>query len=145
MLFENLLNRGVSPVLERVISFTQERHQVLTDNISNFDTVGYKMKDLSGEEFAQEMDRALKTRSQGGAGAPLALRTTRHLAWDARGHLQANRIDVENNNILFQDDNNRFVEKQMSQMARNALMHNLSSDLLRQQFGLLGMAISGKV
>jgi flagellar basal body rod protein FlgB len=36
------------------------------------------------------------------------------------------------------------VEKQMSAMAQNALLHNMTAELLRGKYGLLKAAISGK-
>ncbi len=145
MLFENLVNRGVSPVLERVMSFTQARHEVLVDNISNFDTVGYKMKNLPQDEFNRQLNQAIEKRSRRGAGAALDLEATRNIRWDARYRVKASPVEIEENNILFQDENNRSVEKQMSQMASNALLHNMSAELLKQQYGLLSLAIKGKL
>ena len=39
MLIENLINRGTAPVLEKVMSFTEARHEMLVNNVTNFDTV----------------------------------------------------------------------------------------------------------
>ena len=144
MIFEGLLNRGSLPVLQQVMSFTEARHEVLANNISNLDTVGYKMKDLPADEFCQTLDDAVRRRDAAGAGARLEMRPSRHMRWDRNGRLQANPAELENSNILFHDDNNRSVEKQMSAMAKNALLHNMTAELLRRQYGLLKTAISGR-
>jgi len=141
MFLEGLLNRGSMPVLQQVMSFTQERHRVLANNISNLDTVGYKMQDLPESEFFVALDEAILDRDRGGAGRPLRMRSTSNLHWDQAGHLHAEPVEIENNNILFHDGNNRFVEKQMSEMAQNAILHNVSAELLRGQYELLRMAI----
>jgi len=67
MIFEGLLNRGALPVLQQVMSFTEARHEVLANNISNLDTVGYKMKDLPTDEFFRTLDDAVRRRD---AAAP---------------------------------------------------------------------------
>jgi len=145
MLLEGLLNRGSLPVLEQVLQFTEIRQEVLANNISNFDTVGYKVQDLPEREFFTALREAVRERRGRGAGAPLRLRPTRHLRWDAQGHLEARPVELKNNNILFHDRNNRFVEKQMTAMAKNALLHNITSELLRQQYNLLQSAIRGRI
>lgn len=145
MLLEGLLNRGSMPVLEQVLAFTHARHKVLVNNISNMDTVGYQMKDLPVQEFYSALDEALVRRNSGGAGQPLEMRNTRHLRWDRHGRLQAQPMTLDDNNILFHDRNNRFVEKQMSDMAQNALRHNASVEMLRQQYELLRTAIRGRL
>jgi len=144
MLLEGLLTRGSLPVLEQVMAFTQARHEVLSNNISNFDTVNYKMQDLPAEEFFNALRRAVRRRDRTG-GASLEMRPTRHFNWDQTGKLNTKHMLLKNNNILFHDGNNRFVEKQMSEMAQNALLHNVSVEMLRQQYSLLGSAISGRL
>ena len=144
MLFENLLNQGSMPVLEKVMSFTQQRQQVLANNISNFDTPGYKMKDVPEAEFFESLSKAVEKRDKRGTGS-LELSSTRNLRWDRKGNLQVKASAVENSNILFHDQNNRFVEKQMSTMSKNALLHNVSAELLRGQYETLQMAIRGRI
>ena len=50
MLFENIVNRGNMPVLQQVMAFTEERHKVLADNISNIDTINY-LDERSGHRW----------------------------------------------------------------------------------------------
>lgn len=145
MLIDGLLNRGSMPVLEQVMSFTEVRHKVLVDNISNFDTPGYKVKDLPTEEFFSALREAVTRRDQRGAGEPLAPRSTRNFKWDSRGRLEAQAVELKDNNILFHDNNNRFVEKQLSDMAQNALRHNVTAELLRGKYELLRTAIRGRL
>ena len=145
MLLESLINRGAIPVLERTVAFTQARQEVLANNVSNFDTVGYKVRDLSVSEFCQAMTNAVERREKRGVGEPLRMQSTRSLRWDSRGHLQAQPIEIEDANILFHDDNNRFVEKQMSEMARNGLLHNVAVELLRTQYNGLQTALRGRL
>lgn len=145
MLLSNLLNRGSMPVLERVMEFTEARHEVLANNVSNFDTVGYKVQDLPAEEFFGELRKAVQRRSNGGAGAPLEIRPTSHFSWNNDGRLEARPEEIEDNNILFHDGNNRFVEKQMTAMSKNALLHNVAAELLRMQYEGLQTAIRGRL
>ena len=144
MVLEGLLNRGSMPVLEQVAAFTEHRHAVLANNVSNFDTVGYKMKDLPVAEFYGALREAVNRRDRGGVGAPLEMKSTRHLQWK-NGKLHAQATELRDNNILFHDGNNRLVEKQMSEMAQNGMRHNVAIELLRGQYNTLRTAISGKM
>jgi flagellar basal-body rod protein FlgB len=145
MLIEGMLNRGSMPVLEQVMNFTEARHEVLVNNISNFDTPGYKVKDLPAEEFFSALREAVTRRDQRGAGDPLTPRSTRNLKWDSLGRLKAQAVELKDNNILFHDNNNRFVEKQLSSMAQNALRHNIAAELLKGKYESLHTAIRGRL
>lgn len=143
MLFENIVNRGTMPVLQQVMAFTEERHKVLADNISNIDTIDYQMKDLDTDSFMASLSDAIERRSRKGAGAPLEVEPSRYIGWDKKGRLQATPISSRPENILFHDENNRSIEKQMSELAKNGLMHNTAAELLRGKYDKLTMAIRG--
>jgi flagellar basal-body rod protein FlgB len=145
MFIDNLLNRGAIPVLEQVMKFTEERHSVLANNVSNFDTVGYKMQDLPVSEFNAALQEAVVRRESKGGCGPLELNSTRHFQWDSSGRMQTTPIELTDNNILFHDENNRFVEKQMSEMAKNTLRHNVTVEMLRSTYNGLETAIRGKL
>ena len=143
MLFENIVNRGNMPVLQQVMAFTEERHKVLADNISNIDTVDYQMKDLDSDAFFASLSDAIEKRSRRGAGAPLEMKSSRFVDWDNKGRIMATAVPSESDNILFHDKNNRSIEKQMSELAKNGLMYNTAAELLRGQYDKLTMAIRG--
>jgi len=68
-MLEALLNRGSLPVLEQVSAFTELRHQVLVNNISNVDTVDYKMQDLPLAPFQEALRTAVELRDRRGGVA----------------------------------------------------------------------------
>ncbi len=143
MWFNSIVSRGVTPVLEQIMVFTEERQNVLADNISNIDTVNYKMKDLDVDAFSASLSEAIEKRSRKGGAASLEMKSSRNLSWDSRGRMQASTIVAEPGNILFYDKNNRSVEKQMSEMAKNGMTHNLAVELLRGKYSGLEKAIRG--
>jgi flagellar basal body rod protein FlgB len=55
--------------------------------------------------------------------------------------------EVENpvQGILFHDGNNRSMEQLATDLAKNAMMHNLAIELLRKQFQQMDMALKEKV
>ncbi len=145
MWFDSIVSRGSMPVLEQVMSFTEERQNVLADNISNIDTVDYQMKDLDVDAFTASLTEAIERRASKGAAASLELKGTRNLSWDKEGRINATAIPSSPKNILFHDKNNRSVENQMAEMAKNGMMHNVAVELLRGQYTGLEKAIRGTV
>jgi flagellar basal body rod protein FlgB len=54
-------------------------------------------------------------------------------------------IDHPPAGILFHDRNNRSMEHLQSDLAKNALMHNMAIELLRKQYQTIEMAIKERV
>jgi len=130
MFIERLLNNGPSPALEQVVGFTAQRHRLIAENIANVDTPGYRQKDLSVRKFQQLLGRRIEAVRAGDAGG-----------------FEDVRVEVENpvRGILFHDRNNRSMEQLATDLARNAMMHNMAIELLRKQYQQLEMALRERV
>ena len=132
MFIENLLNQGNANLLTQVLGFAAERHKLISENIVNVSTPGYRQKDLSVEKF-QEMLRerveAKRNAGPGGVGFD-----------DIQGEIENPR-----NGILFHDGNNRSMEHLMTDQAKNAMMHNLAVELLKKQFAGLELALKERI
>jgi flagellar basal-body rod protein FlgB len=132
MLLDRLLNQGPMPVLEQELAFTDARAQIITENVANASTPGYRQKDLSVDSFqAMLRDRVEQQQNS------------------APGSVQFDDIQAEvehpTSGILFHDGNNRSMEQMMTDNAKNALMHNLVVELLRRQFSDMDMALKERV
>jgi len=126
MFIERLVNSGNSGLLEQVVEFTARRHRVITENIANIDTPGYRQKDLSVQAFREKMAEMLRR----GRNGPLPA-----------GVLAQQR----GGGILAHDRNNRSMEQLATDLASNALMHNVAVELLRKQYQRLEMALRERV
>ena len=145
MIFENTLNRGSVAVMEKMMAFTEERHKVLANNLANIDVVGYKMEDLASESFSDTLFKAAENRKNRGTSARLSIDNSSDHSYDKFGHLKVRKHQIKSENILFHDNNNRFVEKEFVKMSKNSGKHRMVSELLRQQYSVLQTAISGRV
>jgi flagellar basal-body rod protein FlgB len=141
MFLEGLFERGAVPVLQKAMSFSQQRHKILVNNVSNFDTIGYKVKDLPAADFNKALRDAVVRRDKRGASEPLLVKGHRHFRWDKQGRLDVKPQEVKDNNILFHDQNNRFIEKQLVALNKNTGLHQIVSTMLRQQYDLMQTAI----
>lgn len=125
------------PALEQVVNFSQARHAVLAGNIANFDTPGYRVRDLSPERFQSRLTDALKRRDAQGPVSPGELnvfpsRQLKHVSQDMEG-------------LLFHDDSNGALEQQVAALAKNQQQHNLAIAVMTNQFRLLQAAITERV
>lgn len=131
MFLERLMNQTNAPLLERVLQFTASRADLLANNVANVDTPGYKQKDLSTDKFMEMLRRRVDQRDS-----------------DPPGSVGFADIDEEISHpagLLAHDGNNRSMEKLMSDQAKNAILHNLIVELLRQQFMQLQAALKERV
>ena len=132
MFIERLLNQGNAPVLEQVVKFTAARHELLAENIANIDTVDYRHKDLSVRRFQGQLSKRLDDRRRHG---PRGVRFD-DIALQREEPMQG---------ILSHDGNNRSVEQLATNIAKNALMHNLAIELLRKQYQAMEMALKERI
>ena len=131
MFLNKLLNEGNAPLLERMLEFTAARHRLIAENIVNVDTPNYRQKDLSVEKFHE----LLRDRVDRIGGAPGSVDFS-----DVKTEIEHPR-----RGILFHDGNNRTMESLMSDLSKNALMHNMVVEMLRRQFTAMEAALKERV
>jgi flagellar basal-body rod protein FlgB len=134
----NLFSSTTIPALGEVLNFAQARHTVLAGNVANVNTPGYRLRDLSPTEFQQRLKEAI-ARSQNSAQA-----LSPGLASSDPGDpLRQVRASLEN--LVYHDDTNIDLEKQVAEMTKNHLLHNFALTVMTDQFQLLQTAISERV
>jgi flagellar basal-body rod protein FlgB len=128
MYLDRLMNQGAVPVLEQFAQFTDARQNVLGEDVANISTPNYVQKDMSLEQFQQVLSERVQQENSAPPGS---------VRFDDIS------MDIQNpaNGILFHDGNNRSMEQLMSDQAKNALMHNLAIELLKNQYSQLETAI----
>lgn len=126
------------PALEQVVNFSQARHGLLAGNIANFDTPGYRVRDLSPERFQARLSDALQRRdAAGGPQSPGAL--------EAFPGERLDEVSQDMQGLLFHDDSNGSLEQQVAAIAKNQMQHNLALSIMTSQFRLLQSAIAERV
>src|ERR1700689_3049255 len=131
MFVDRMLNQGSSPLLEQWLQFTEARERLLADDVANVLTPNYKQKDLSLVQFQS----ALRDRMEQRDNSPPDTVSFDDISMD----VQCPR------NLLFHDGNDRSMEQLMTDEAKNALMHQLAVELLRQQYSAMEMALRERV
>ena len=127
------------------MTFLEERHRVIANNIANVNTPFYKAKTAPLSEFRDALAEAVAVSKRRG-GTPLGLRDTRHVDFAVNGMtvtpLEAAGNDVS---VLRHDGNNVNLEREMADLADNTLLYRVMGDLLRRQFMMLSSAIKERV
>jgi flagellar basal-body rod protein FlgB len=134
----NLFSSTTIPALGEVINFAQARHTVLAGNIANVNTPGYRLRDLSPAEFQQRLKEALAQSQQ--QNRPISPGLASSQPGDP---LRQVRASLEN--IVYHDDTNIDLEKQVAEMTKNQLLHNFALTIMTDQFQLLQTAINERV
>jgi len=100
--------------LEQLINMSGIRHDVLTSNIANVDTPGYKAKDV---KFQQTLDDALQ----------LTVTTPGHIR--TGGNNEENPVAVENQGS-WEDGNNVELDMEVAKMTENAMLFQAGVSML---------------
>jgi flagellar basal-body rod protein FlgB len=128
------------PVLEQVINFAQARHNVLAGNVANMDTPGYKVRDLSVNEFHDRLSGLIHAQKQPQLRDPYG-----NLPSVTKADRAMREVKDSTKDILYLDESNVGLEQQVLEISKNQSMHNMAIALLTSQYRLLNVAISEKV
>lgn len=121
------MTESASPLanLESYLKLTTLREKVVTANMANVDTPGYRTRDIN---FSQEMNRAMNDAGYQSAG----------------GAAQLNPVAYTVGNLLERPDgNNVSLDREGTLLAEVQLQHQLGVQLIKHHFHSLLTAING--
>jgi len=146
MYFKAMFDQGTIPVLEKIISFTEARHSVIANNIANVDTPNYRRRDLPIGEFQNALAKSIEHRR---ATNPRKFNSfdTDNVAANELGGVTAKVLTAPPSplDILRHDNNNVSIDREMSELAKNTLLHNGMVQILTSEFQMLQTAISERI
>lgn len=132
---QNLLQAGNVPLLRKALGAYALRHRVVSDNIANVSTEGYRAQRVDFEAMLEE--RA--------AGGPVGIRTHQaHLPIGDAETLPEAKI-VEDPTLFDNGTNNVDIEGEGLAEAQNLLMYNMATRMLSAKYQGIRRAISGQV
>lgn len=125
--------------LGTALDLRSERQRLLTSNVVNQETPGYRAKDI---DFSAE----LKKRIGGGVGPgvrPAAHHTThpRHIPVVGRNGAPVPSVFERATAIESYDRNSVGVEGEMVRLSENTIMYNAAAQMLKEKFSLMMTAI----
>jgi flagellar basal-body rod protein FlgB len=123
-------------MLERMLDFQAQRHTVLSTNIANVDTPGYKGHDL---RFSDELKKAIDS------PGTLSLRKTneQHLPVAINEMKEIEHRPVPGTDAVQRLDGNTVdLDKEMTRLSENSLYYNVTAQLVSKKLRGLKTAIS---
>ena len=127
-------------LLEKSLDASLIRQQVISDNIANVDTPGFKRTDVT---FEAQMQRALDSENE--PRFPVALTNKGHIDFfkpmnyrDVRA-----KLVIEQFTNFRNDKNNVDIEKEISDAVKNSLKYKAMTQRLNGSFRALELAIQG--
>ena len=126
-LFDQTIDR-----LARGLEFTSRRHDVLTKNVANLETPGYRARDVSFDDYLNAIQPAAAD-----AGMP-------PLPAIVPGEPEA-RVVYASDGAAREDGNDVNLDRQMARLAENTLFNHTLVNLLTSRFNQMKQAISGRV
>ncbi|MBW2448989.1 MAG: flagellar basal body rod protein FlgB [Deltaproteobacteria bacterium] len=113
--------------LEKAISIAQQRNALITSNISNLDTPGYKSKDI---DFKGELARALETNHK----KDLATTDPRHINIQIYGDQMIEPYEEQGewNGYNWAD-----IDSEMTKLTENNLVYRTAVEALLRKMSLL--------
>ncbi|MFC1491529.1 flagellar basal body rod protein FlgB [Nitrospinota bacterium] len=122
---------------QRVMDFRSQRHNLVSSNLSNAETPGYKAKDVQFEGILRE---AISTEK----GLPLVKTNDKHI--DAGGEIEILRTEPEvvkvKTPVVSFDGNTVSVEKEMARLNENSLLYQTETEVLARLFSGLKFAVN---
>ena len=144
MFLQGMFSGSSIPLLEQVVRFTEHRHHILAGNIANLDTPGYRVRDLSVPKFQQQLRQAVEAsrrrRLPGPASALPAMSSVPGFS-PPGSELPLDQVAENLSSLLYHDQSNVSLERQIAEMVKNQLQHNLALSIMANQFRLLRAAI----
>jgi flagellar basal-body rod protein FlgB len=140
-MIDALTNSGALPVLERLIQFTGRRHQLISHNVANLSTPGFRPSDVDVQAFQAQLAKAIDARrSTHGA--------TRHdlnVQSSTQVRVEPTRLTLNpeptGENLLFQDGNDRDVERIMQGLVENFMTFRAAAQLFKNRIESIQVAI----
>lgn len=136
MLLDRLLfNQQTPSVLKKALDFQSQRQLLISSNISNLDTPGYKARDL---DFSSQLRDAI------GTGDGLNMKTTndKHIG-PGLSTVQGMQPDVfEEQDPAKSNGNNVNIDKEMMKLAENQIAYNAVTQLMGKRTSTIRAAIT---
>lgn len=138
-LIVNLFGGAEMSRLKGAITAAELRQQVISDNIANVDTPGFKRSEVLFEEIlAQRM-------SDLGPAKVAAKRTNaKHIAFGQGGTTVKPQFVTDSTSVMNNNVNNVDIDREMALLAKNQLRYNALIQHLNHEISMLRTAMEGR-
>ncbi len=120
--------------MKKRVAWLTQRQEVISQNIANSDTPGYRAKDIKAFSFKRELGR--ETRQ-----ITMARTRSDHLSGQVRRVRDFREVEVQKPYETSPADNSVILEEQMMKLGETRMNHRLTTELYRKHLGMFRTAI----
>ena len=131
-MLNSILSSPRVAVLEQALSASSLRQKVISNNIANVNTPGYKKSEVSLEDMLQN--------SMGSDRLPMVKTNERHLTLQ-KGSIPNPEVNVMSNTSMRTDGNNVDIDVEMAELAKNNIYYNAVVQQMSSYFSGIKSAI----
>jgi len=117
--------------LEKALDLSSRRHELISSNIANSDTPGYRTADIN---FEAELRRS----AEATAAASINTDSRRPMGFSSN---TVNPVVYYPELEMKNDENNVDIDREVQNLAKNGFTYSLASKLVGSRFSILGYAI----
>jgi len=128
------LDTPVLQVIEKGLDASSMRQKVLSNNVSNAETPGFKRSDV---DFKKALDKAMGTSNT----LSLKLSSPKHIAGVTDG---PENLIVTDQSSLHNNGNNVDIDREMTNIAENGIYFNSLTRTSSMQLGIMRLLINQK-
>ncbi len=122
---------------QRMLDYRSQRHNVVSSNLSNAETPGYKAKDVQFEGILREAISTEKT-------IPLVKTNSKHIGGGGQIEIlntEPEVITVKTPVVSF-DGNTVSVEREMARLSENSMLYQTETEILARLYSGLKFAVN---
>ncbi len=120
---------NITEVLTQILEFTEQRKEILTQNIIECRAAGFIPRDLPAGEFAHCMTRAL---AEHVCRNRLLFCDTPHVRFETNGAFSVEPVADRKALELLRNDPKNYVKKQVQKLSENTMNNRIAAQLLQQ-------------
>lgn len=144
-MFNFMFQRESVPVLESALSFANQKHSTIMNNIANVNTPYYKRQAVPEGEFRSALTEAINARDESHPSR-FFMNDTRRIAFDRAGMIpDAEVFHGREFGPERHDENSVVIEKEMADLAENALRIETLQRLLKKKYSMLRASLRERV
>jgi flagellar basal body rod protein FlgB len=128
----SLITDNIAEILIKIVKFTQTRQKILIQNIINVHNPGFVPQELEVDEFSVLINNAVDEHIR---NQRLVLHDTENIKFGYRGNIEVKPIIDEHGKKLLEENQDEYIERQISKLWENSLNQKVAAELLRQKQG----------
>lgn len=144
-MLNSLFQRESVPVLESALSFANQQHTVIMNNIANVDTPHYKRQSVPEGQFQEALQEALKERLEMSPNE-FSMNDTKDIHFAKDGKMPVVEVvpGMEAGPERH-DENSIVIEKEMGDLAKNTIYMETLQRLLKKKYSMLRSSLRDRI